>query len=462
MYASLLISLLAAFVAMLGKQWLNRYLRHVGGSAIERCGDRQRKCDGLEKWPFHLFVESLPVMLQVSLLLLACGLCRHMWSINTSIASVLITLTALGILFYFGITIAGTSSYECPFQTPTSIALCSLWKNIGPPLTTALFSTIAIGISLYKTLLQSPVIKALHYPSSLSLPVEQHTPLEPTLQSSPLLTLWEDIQCQILCIALRFPQTSPLLTILEDSPIAINTSQWLEPVTLVTLQGTDAGDVRCVSWILKNITDPEALDAAIRLVVMIQWFEDGLHTEPPYDLIISTFLACFDSAGKVYPGLRDRALYSVRAILWIHIHAMCISEEFASRFPLPVIHHHLEILDDDLSGLLIICMGCDTNNFYQWLYRVSPRNTPVHLQWTSDAFLHLSWAKRNTPKVLHFTHFYIISRDWKYIPLNAALNHLLTWCGILGWPIEKEVLGIHDKSCNISYSHPPSCLLFLY
>jgi len=31
MYASLLISLLAAFVAMLGKQWLNRYLRIRAG-----------------------------------------------------------------------------------------------------------------------------------------------------------------------------------------------------------------------------------------------------------------------------------------------------------------------------------------------------------------------------------------------------------------------------------------------
>jgi len=78
--------MLAAFVAMLGKQWLNRYMKNSGGSMIERCGDRQRKCDGLEKWPLHFFVESLPVMLQAALLLLACGLCRHMWSINPSVA----------------------------------------------------------------------------------------------------------------------------------------------------------------------------------------------------------------------------------------------------------------------------------------------------------------------------------------------------------------------------------------
>jgi len=109
-------SLLAAFVAMLDKQWLNRYLRHTGGSVVERCGDHQRKFDGLEKWPFRLFVESLPVMLQIALL--TCGLSQYMWAINTSVARVITSFTALGILFYVGIVAAGTSSYECPFQTP--------------------------------------------------------------------------------------------------------------------------------------------------------------------------------------------------------------------------------------------------------------------------------------------------------------------------------------------------------
>jgi len=115
-------SLLAAFVAMLGKQWLNRYLRHTSGSMIERCGDRQRKFDGLEKWSFHLFIESLPIMLQIALLLLMSGLSRHMWSVNASVARVVTSFTTLGVLFYIGIVVAGTSSYECPFQTPTSIA----------------------------------------------------------------------------------------------------------------------------------------------------------------------------------------------------------------------------------------------------------------------------------------------------------------------------------------------------
>ena len=74
MYASLLVSLLAAFTAILGKQWLNRYLRNPGGSVpIERCGDRQRKCNGLLKWPLRFFIDSLPVILRAALLLVICG-----------------------------------------------------------------------------------------------------------------------------------------------------------------------------------------------------------------------------------------------------------------------------------------------------------------------------------------------------------------------------------------------------
>ena len=90
---------------------------------VERCGDRQRKFDGLEKWLFRFFIESLPIMLQIALLLLTSGLSRYMWSVNTTVARVIISFTVLGILFYIGIVATGTSSYECPFQTPASISL---------------------------------------------------------------------------------------------------------------------------------------------------------------------------------------------------------------------------------------------------------------------------------------------------------------------------------------------------
>ncbi|KAF9646306.1 hypothetical protein BDM02DRAFT_3130486 [Thelephora ganbajun] len=96
---------------MLGKQWLNRYLRRAGGAMIECCGDRQRKFDDLQKWPFRLLIESLLTLLCIALLV--CGLSRYVWSIITSTTRVVIS-TILGFLFYIGIVVVGT------YPPPTS------------------------------------------------------------------------------------------------------------------------------------------------------------------------------------------------------------------------------------------------------------------------------------------------------------------------------------------------------
>jgi hypothetical protein len=488
MYASLLISLLAAFVAMLGKQWLNRYLRNAGGSMIERCGDRQRKCDGLKKWPFHLFVESLPVMLQVALLLLACGLCKNMTSINTSVASVLISLTVLGVLFYLGIIFAGTSSYECPFQTPVSIGLHSLWKKIVPHITPSLLPIVTTSAALYKglpwalaltkirsyatsmllhittagtlfyrhwqhfwgeTLFLCQVIHALvqslliSHPHNPPLPTTQHAPEQPTSWLVTLHSLWENIECKILLLALHLPQTTP-------PPTIPSTYQWLTPTALDTLQKTNTSDVQCVSWILWNITDPEALDAAIQLAATVPWFQDELKTEPPYDLIISTLKGCFDSTGRVHPGARDRAYSSAQAILWIHICAKCASKEFPPKFTLPIIHFNTEFLDHDLRNLLWIYCYQDAPSILYRMFSCITDGLPVFSQWISNALLHLSWANQSVPGVFCYLHTtQIFSKE--PLQMNIILNYLLVVSIFLGLPIDEGVLKVQDKSYVISF-----------
>ena len=67
---SLLLSLLILFVIITGKQLTNHYMCCFGGSMIEKCGDRQRKCDGLGGFQFDLFVYSLSGMLQTAIILL--------------------------------------------------------------------------------------------------------------------------------------------------------------------------------------------------------------------------------------------------------------------------------------------------------------------------------------------------------------------------------------------------------
>src|SRR5258708_39886157 len=135
LFASLSASLLSAFLAMLGKQWLNRYAStEMRGSAIERGQSRQRKLDGIVAWYFDSVMESLPVMLQAALLLLGCALSRYLWKISATAASVVVGVTLFGVVFYLFVIIAGSASESCPYQTPGSRILPHLvpkcWKAI--------------------------------------------------------------------------------------------------------------------------------------------------------------------------------------------------------------------------------------------------------------------------------------------------------------------------------------------
>ena len=190
---------------------------------IERCGDRQRKYDGLKKWPFHLFVESLPVMLQVALLLLASGLCLYMASVNTLVAYTLVALTGLGVMFYVGIVIAGASSHDCPFQTPASVPLRNLWKKFGPRFVSVTLLTISalrtLGVIVQRLVsrfvIHFPHFNILHYLRRLS----------------------EEVQLGILRVALCLPPTGlsifsrfprPLLQTTQEDPPS-TTSQEMIP-----------------------------------------------------------------------------------------------------------------------------------------------------------------------------------------------------------------------------------------
>jgi hypothetical protein len=393
MYASLLISLLAAFVAMLGKQWLSRYLRGSGEFMIDRCTNRQRKCDGLKKWPLEFFIESLPVMLQVALFLLDSGLCRHMWLINPLVARTLIGLTSLGAAFYVWIVIAGISSYACPFQTPVS--------------------TIIRGTPKWVRRGVKRVLPSIRQIWGRPLP-------RPSSQPKTTLPIGA-------CVSASRP--------------------WLEPEALATIHRQDANDARCVSWILRDIIDPEALDAAVRLAETIRWF-DGPDIDVPYGMIVSTFEAGFDPSGKLYPGWRDRAYHSGRAMVWIHNLEVCRSGETAAanRFPLSRTYHQEMYLDPDLRHVLRVNRA--GRAVFNFLLEIDPEHTPSHTEWVSDTLLHYCWANRSAPNYSRIPD--LVSETKTVIPSNATLNRLLVWCIFLRSPPEEEVLMVQNKSYDTS------------
>ena len=164
LFASLAASLFSAFLAMLGKQWLNRYAStDLRGTATERSQNRQRKLDGIVAWYFDHVMEFLPLMLQAALLLLGCALSHYLWGINITVASVILGVTSSGLILYIFLVAAGAAYESCPYQTPGSLALRYLSRRV-------LFSdtpgsdsqTTAFDLRCISWMLQTSLDKTVH------------------------------------------------------------------------------------------------------------------------------------------------------------------------------------------------------------------------------------------------------------------------------------------------------------
>jgi hypothetical protein len=479
LYASLLMSLLAAFVAMLGKQWVNRYLRHAGGSMVERCGDRQRKLDGLEKWPFYLFIGSLPVMLQLALLLLACGLSRYVWSVNTSVARVVISFTVLGIIFYVGIVIAGTSSYACPFQTPASTALRALRsKKTTQKLLASLSSSRVISF-VYITWRSAKqgltsryrrIHDAMINPRPWGISLSTISGIAANFGYWSIILLFRvdrafgNAKRRLVQWIRRCKRAILLPIFLGD---ANHQLQALQPRgglqvlvrNIASLRKRNADNAYCVCWVLRNITDPEAIDSAIRLASTIHWFDGDVYFDPPFDLIVSVFETCFDSTGMPYPGMRDRAYFSGRAVLHINTAARLRSPECASKYPIPRgrCRYRTQDTDKDLYHVLYL-FSLPRIHPFTILNPSSLGNTPARSMWMSNlqvdmARVDLSLFSRTT-----------LSRANEITPFSHAIdaNVILSWYISLGGQVQEETSWADDKSYAVVPSLPLSAqLIFL-
>jgi hypothetical protein len=442
LYASLLMSLLAAFVAMLGKQWLNRYLRHTGGSMIERCGDRQRKFDGLEKWPFRMCMESLPIMLQIALLLLMCGLSRYIWSVNTSVGRVVISFTALGVVFYIAVVIAGTSSYECPFQTPASIGLRQLRDNkTTQSLLTSLFPTRIISLigAGWRNTRRMVVSSGIH---SMATKFGYQTV---TLLLRIDRAVGNAKQRLVQCIQI-FRRAWLLPITVEGPPLprhgpGLRVRVW----NVESIRKQNMDNARCVSWVLRNITDPEAIDSAIRLAGTIRWFDGGSNHDPPFEFIVSTFEACFDSTKQLYPGIRDRAYFSAQAILQINTGARAQSSELASKYPIPtpaVPSSTFQHTDPDLHHVIRM-LECNRGPGKPTLdFPKGDTNTDAHSLWMSNLFVDLTRVGPNPILKSYESYLSVAVTNHQ----AAIANTLLMWYMLLGGHVEEETFWAVDKS----------------
>lgn len=252
LYASLGFSFFAAFLAMLGKQWLNRYASaDIRGTVIERGLNRQRKLNGIVRWYFHHVMESLPLMLQFALLLLGSALSCFLWEIDPTIASVTISVTSFGVLFYLFILVAGTVSLNFPYQTPVAHVLrIILHHNLSHTLHHILH-ILQSGLSvIVKHSICCDIIS-----SKWNLLNNQHFPLGQTIMYTMSLLLLPLVAVMdILHLGLAIIKLSLDFALRKLS----------QPITATEVYGLDLPtELQCVSWMFQS-----SLNKAVHLLAL--------------------------------------------------------------------------------------------------------------------------------------------------------------------------------------------------
>lgn len=253
-YASLSFSLLAAFGAVLGKQWLRFYkLERFGrGSLEERGKNRQQKLQGLEAWHFDAVLQMFPVLLQISLLLFGISLSSYVWTQQRTITAVIIATTVLGCLFYAITLFASLLSPVCPFQTPASFTLrmagAFMW---------------AAGVFMKKN------DTNLHERS------------------------------------MRFRSFI--------RGIKASTSKLMERLFNPSTPPTDPATESAIQWVLATSTEPDKIAAAAAFIPNITWSQDSdiaSHCQRLRD----TFMGCFENDGVLRPSAEVRAVACGQAL----------------------------------------------------------------------------------------------------------------------------------------------------
>ncbi|KAG8772486.1 hypothetical protein FRC12_003055 [Ceratobasidium sp. 428] len=119
-YTSLALSLSAALVAMLAKEWLGSFIALRPRSAYKYAFLHQTRLQGLIGWKALHIIDLLPAMLHLSLLLFSLGLVVYLWTLDSGTAIAVVTVTTITALFYLGTTLLGAIREACPFDTQIS------------------------------------------------------------------------------------------------------------------------------------------------------------------------------------------------------------------------------------------------------------------------------------------------------------------------------------------------------
>ena len=278
LFASLASALLAAFLAMLGKQWLNLY---VEGSLVDRSRHRELRMRGMITWRFKFVMECLPLVMQLSLLLLGYALARYMWDLSRTVSAVITAFAVLGFLLYLFIAFAATIWNTCPFQTPVSLVLRHILTLMNQKWGRDIWNRLSSAIQFKK-------------PNETFATISLTRLIDEELASGP---------------------QSPSGTLAPT----------MTAVGMEEEESTQASDANCISTMFQFVSGLDGIVTLTGFIPEVNWTSNVRRVPllETYDCLYRSFEFLKDGRVLVRPGMREQAYGSARALLHLRVQRLC-------------------------------------------------------------------------------------------------------------------------------------------
>jgi hypothetical protein len=284
LFCTLITALFAAFLATLGIQWLNFYIE---GSLIDRSRHRELRMRGMIVWRFKLFLELVPLVLQLSMFLFGIALALYMRDTSQLISDVIGIITILIIIFYVAVIVAGTVWKTCPFQTPVS--------------------------------------RIIHHFSSCARKNQRRLSQELKDQLFGLVLFWKRSQAT--------PMTALEMTANGSPAEELSALRFNEVIPLEEDEGTHVSDTNCISTMFKFAHGSDAIEAVVEFILEVNWLSD-VGKVPIIELcktLRRSFEVLKDGRAIVRPGMRGQARGSAKALLHICLQRLCVGSIVGGR-----------------------------------------------------------------------------------------------------------------------------------
>jgi hypothetical protein len=121
--SALVVSLVSALLGILVKSWLREFGNRGLTSPRDSVRMRQFRYSGLVAWRLPEIVASLPLLLQLALVLFLVGLIDLLWTINTPVAALTTAIVSSSLLITFASLIIPFFRPSCPYKSPLALQI---------------------------------------------------------------------------------------------------------------------------------------------------------------------------------------------------------------------------------------------------------------------------------------------------------------------------------------------------